>query len=308
MTLDNTLVNVEVILVSSFTANGAGGNPAGVVFNADKLSSAQKLKVAKAVGYSETAFVSTDEEADFEVSFFTTTEEVDFCGHATLAVFSTLYHKGIVTAGTYVQRTKAGILPVVVKADGKVIMEQQLPQKLDCFLSQGLLYKELSDLIGINTDILESTQLPIEVISTGLPDVIIPVPYGYLDLLTPDNELISTFCKKHNVIGFHVFELCETSINSSSNRSDETNITASCRNFAPLFGINEESATGSASGALACYLSKHLTLGNDYVFEQGRAMNCPSTITASVELDNGIISKVKVGGFANNIGTLAVYL
>lgn len=295
------LVNVEVILVSSFTANGAGGNPAGVVFNADKLSSAQKLKVAKAVGYSETAFVSRDEEVDYEVSFFTTTEEVDFCGHATLAVFSTLYHKGIVTAGTYVQRTKAGILPVVVQGDGKVIMEQQLPQKLGCFS-----YKELSNLIGINTNILESSQLPIEVISTGLPDVIIPVPYGHLDLLTPDDKLISVFCKKHNVIGFHVFELCEASLSNSNSSNTQTNITASCRNFAPLFGITEESATGSASGALACYLSEHLTLGNDYVFEQGRAMNCKSIITASVELDNGIVSKVKVGGFANDIGTLVV--
>jgi hypothetical protein len=55
-----------------------------------------------------------------------------------------------------------------------------------------------------------------------------------------------------------------------------------------------------------CYLSEHLTLGNDYVFEQGRAMNCKSIITASVELDNGIVSKVKVGGFANDIGTLVV--
>ncbi|WP_299268687.1 PhzF family phenazine biosynthesis protein [uncultured Psychrosphaera sp.] len=296
------LVNVEVILVSSFTANGAGGNPAGVVFNADELSSEQKLKIAQTVGYSETAFVSRDEKVDFEVSFFTTTEEVDFCGHATLAVFASLYQKGIVTVGSYVQRTKAGILPVVVESDGKVVMEQQLPQKLDCFLSQGLLYKELSDLIGINSKVLESTQLPIEVISTGLPDVIIPVPYGYLDLLAPDDELISAFCKKHNVIGFHVFELCKASPSSNT----QTNITASCRNFAPLFGITEESATGSASGALACYLSEHLTLGNDYVFEQGRAMNCQSIITASVELDNGIVSKVKVGGFANDIGTLVV--
>ncbi|QUM84047.1 MULTISPECIES: PhzF family phenazine biosynthesis protein [unclassified Moritella] len=46
----------------------SGGNPAGVVLNADKLSDAQKLKVAQAVGYSETAFVSND-EVDFEVSF-----------------------------------------------------------------------------------------------------------------------------------------------------------------------------------------------------------------------------------------------
>ncbi len=108
------LMNIEVTLVSSFTPDGKGGNPAGVVLNADQLSDAQKLKIAQAVGYSETAFVSSDDEADYEISFFTTTGEVDFCGHATLATFSTMYQKGILTAGSYVQRTKAGMLSVRV--------------------------------------------------------------------------------------------------------------------------------------------------------------------------------------------------
>lgn len=62
-------MNIEVNLVSSFTVNGKGGNPAGVVLNSDKLSDAQKLKISQAVGYSETAFVSSDDEADYEVSF-----------------------------------------------------------------------------------------------------------------------------------------------------------------------------------------------------------------------------------------------
>jgi len=264
-------VNIEVTLVNSFTA--------------------QKLKISQAVGYSETAFVSSDDEADYEVSFFTTAGEVDFCGHATLATFSTLFQKGMLTAGSYVQRTKVGILPVAIEPNGKVIMEQQLPKKLDFFS-----YQEISTVIGIKSSILESTNLPIEVISTGLPDVIIPVPNGYLDLIKPDDELIANFCEKHKVVGFHVFELC----------GPESKLTASCRNFAPLFGISEESATGSSSGALACYLTEYLALGSDYIFEQGRAMDCTSLITASVKSDNSTVMSVNVGGFSSIIGTVVI--
>ena len=285
-------MDIEVALVSAFTVNGKGGNLAGVVFNADNLSDAEKLKIAQAVGYSETAFVASDNEADFAVSFFTTTAEVDFCGHATLATFSTMYQKGMLTAGSYVQRTKAGMLSVTIESNGKVVMEQQLPEKIASFSSQ-----QIAHVIGLESNILESTHLPIEAISTGLADVIIPVPRGYLDTLVPDDERIADFCKQHNLVGFHVFELCEL----------QSKHTASCRNFAPLFGISEESATGSSCGALACYLSEHLTeLGSEYVFEQGRAMNCISVITASVESDNSIIRSVKVGGFANSIGTVLI--
>jgi len=284
-------VNIEVNLVSSFTVNGKGGNPAGVVLNADQLSDSQKLKIAQEVGYSETAFVSSDEDADFEVSFFTTTEEVDFCGHATLATFSTLFEKQILIPGSYVQKTKAGMLSVHIEPNGKVVMGQQLPQKLNCFS-----YQEIAEVLGLESKVLESTMLPIEVISTGLPDVIIPVPKGYLDLIEPDDELIAVFCKKHKVVGFHVFELYES----------ENKLTASCRNFAPLFGISEESATGSSSGALACYLTEHLALDGDYVFEQGRAMNCTSIITAEVSSNDSRITDVKVGGFATSIGTVLI--
>ncbi len=52
-------------------------------------------------------------------------------------------------------------------------------------------------------------------------------------------KLIAALSHKFDTIGFHVFEL-----------SHDQNITAHCRNFAPRYGINEESATGSSSGAL----------------------------------------------------------
>ncbi len=284
-------MDIEVLLVNSFTASGKGGNPAGVVLNADKLSDAQKLKVAQAVGYSETAFVSNDDEVDFDVSFFTTTNEVDFCGHATLATFSIMYQMGILATGDYVQRTKAGVLPVIIDSEGLVTMNLQLPVKLG-----GFSYQEISPVIGIDSEVLASTTLPIEVISTGLADLIIPVPAGQLDLIKPNDLAITDFCQKHDIVGFHVFELC----------TSESPFTASCRNFAPLFGIPEESATGSASGALACYLAEHLPLANDYIFEQGRAMNCASIITAFVGFQDAKITSVKVGGVANKIGSMNV--
>lgn len=279
---------IDVFLVNSFTKNGAGGNPAGVVLHADSLSDQEKLKIAQAVGYSETAFVSQDNKADFEVSFFTTTDEVDFCGHATLAAFSIMQQEGMITEGQYLQRTKAGLLAVTIEANGHIVMEQKLPEYLGV-----LSYEVISELIGLDAELLASTQLPIEIISTGLPDIIVPVPSGYLDKILVNELLASDYCKKHDVIGIHAFELCE----------NNTQLTASCRNFAPLLGIPEESATGSASGALACYLTKHLKGNlNKFTFEQGRAMGCTSKITALVESNEQGVINVKVGGFACKAG------
>lgn len=233
---------IEVHLVNAFTAFEKGGNPAGVVLNADSLSVEEKLKVAQAVGYSETAFVSKDEHADVALSFFTVTGEVDFCGHATLAAFSLMFKKGILQAGDYTQRTKAGMLGVSITDEGNVVMGQKSPEFI-----QRLTYEGISELIGIAPDILASTHLPIEVVSTGLPDIIVAVPPGYLSKIDLNVDKTTEFCQQHNAVGIHAFELCEPS----------SNLTASCRNFAPLLGITEESATGSASGALACYLAKH---------------------------------------------------
>ncbi|WP_269519659.1 PhzF family phenazine biosynthesis protein [Alteromonas sp. BMJM2] len=315
---------IEVHLVNAFTAFDEGGNPAGVVLNADSLCIEEKLKVAQAVGYSETAFVSKDEYADVALSFFTVTGEVDFCGHATLAAFSLMFKKGILPAGDYTQRTKAGMLGVSITGEGNVVMGQKSPE-----FTQRLTYEEVSELIGIAPDILASTHLPIEVVSTGLPDIIVALPTGYLSKISLNKDKTTEFCRQHNAVGIHAFELSESS----------SNLTASCRNFAPLLGIAEESATGSASGALACYLAKYcigdigikkngstasssencskhrrtLTKKNstfNFVFEQGRAMGCVSRILATVAIKDSKNTQweVSVAGLASTIGKKAIVL
>ncbi|WP_022940021.1 PhzF family phenazine biosynthesis protein [Psychromonas hadalis] len=277
---------MEMILhtISAFTDHGHGGNLAGVVLNADKLSDKQKQQIAKQAGYSETAFVCSDPQVDFSVSFFTPTAEVDFCGHATLALFYLLFEQRIVGIGDYQQRTKAGILSVTLKADGGVIMQQILPKTLARFSSE-----QIAPLLNLKPEKLINT-LPIEVLSTGLADLFIPIPLGLLDTIKPNLPLIKKFCFEKNIIGLHLFEL----------NAETEKVSASCRNFAPLVGIDEESATGSACGALACYLYQHLKIENS-LFQQGRSMRRSSLLSASVAITDSKISNVKVGGFAKLI-------
>jgi len=285
-------MEILVHCINSFTHNGAGGNPAGVVLNADELTATQMQLVASNVGFSETAFVSKGTDCDFTVRFFTPNEEVDFCGHATLATFSLMYNQNVIEDKRYTQQTKAGQLNVSILSDGTVTMQQTLPKYLGTIDSG-----EVANILNIDVDTFKQTNLPCEIISTGLPDVIVPIPYGHLDKIEPNDEDIATFSQKYNVIGLHLFELSDES----------SNITASCRNFAPLFGIPEESATGSASGALACYLTQYnVTPTRIYNFEQGKTMSSPSRLLAKITETEHEITQVEVSGKARLFETRTV--
>ena len=87
---------VIIKIVYAFSISGVGGNPAGVVLNADNLSIEEKQRIAGYVGLSEIAFVSKSNQADFKLDFFTPTRQIAHCGHATIATFSYLKKKGFV--------------------------------------------------------------------------------------------------------------------------------------------------------------------------------------------------------------------
>ena len=111
------------------------------------------------------------------------------------------------------------------------------------------------------------------------------------DHLKTNSEKMSAINKQTNTICYHVFTL-ETKFGS----------TAHCINFAPLYGIPEESATGTSNGALSCYLFKHGKISNSQlsrlVFEHGYSMNKPSEIIAKLVASDDRIKEVKVGGKA----------
>ena len=281
-------MKINYYQLNSFAKSSSGGNPAAIVLNSDNLSEDIMQKIAKTINFSETAFVSNSNYANFKVRFFTPNEEVDLCGHATIGTFSILLSNKIITPGLYNQETKAGILDVEVKSDSSIMMNQSLP----IFYEEIPKY-EIANSFNISVDDIED-DIPIQIVSTGLRDIIIPIKnLSILTSIKPNFKKIIDISKKYNVVGYHAFSL--ESIHNS---------TAHCRNFAPLYDILEESATGTSNGALACYLYKYEKINNTQInnlkFEQGYCMEKPSEIKVSLVTEDKNILQVKVGG--NTLG------
>ena len=267
--------------LSAFPKTEFGGNKAGVFVNADHLSEQEMQKIAREVGFSETAFVLKSEIADFKVRFFTPTNEVDLCGHATIATFNLLRDQGMVDVGIYSQETKAGILNLRIEKD-LVYMQQPAPK-----FDREIDYKELKHCFK-NHHIWDE-RFPIQIVSTGMREIFFPIKdIETLNQLKPNFEEIIEMSIEYNVIGIHAFAIDET-------------VDAYGRNFAPIVGIKEESATGTSSGALSCYLFKYNQKKESYILRQGYTMNLPSEIYTELVIENGKIQDVWVGGTATII-------
>lgn len=287
-------MKIKAFTLNSFAKSIEGGNPAGVVLNADALSENDMKKIAGIIGFSETAFVMKSDLADFKVRFFTPNEEVDLCGHATIATFYALSSLGYIKPGKYSQETKAGILNVKVNEDLSIMMEQNTPSYYEIIDK-----KEIADSLNITTDEMLD-ELPVQIVSTGLRDVLVPVKnMEILNSINPDFKKVAEISSKYNTIGYHIFTL--ESLNGS---------TAHCRNLAPLYGIPEESATGTSNGALSCYLFKYGKINGDHAgyiaIEQGYSMKKPSEIMVSLTTAEKEITHVKVGGKALNLSEIQV--
>lgn len=262
--------------LTSFPKTSFGGNKAGVYLNADKLTENEMQSIAKEVGYSETAFVMKSDKADFKVRFFTPESEVDLCGHATIAAFNLLRDLKVISKGLYTQETRAGLLSLDVKED-KVFMQQPAPYFGD------LISKE--DLMKCFESLILDDRFKPQVLSTGIKEIFVAVKsVEILNGLQPLFEEMIKLAKKYSTIGIHAFAIENNQVYG--------------RNFAPVVGISEESATGTSNGALACYLNKYFDHKNNYILRQGYSMNQPSEIIVNLDIENNQINKVWVGGNA----------
>lgn len=263
-------------IVDAFTNRPFGGNPAGVVllgqdgaFPSDELM----LHIAAELRYSETAFVRQDGPAEFTVRYFTPRAEVDLCGHATIATFGTLAHEGIVTDGTLcVNHTLAGNLQVL--AGNRVMMQMAQPMVIDKNIDTERLHR-----IMAGEQVARWPDLPIEIVSTGLPDIIMPVAdVDDLQALRPDMDALAQLSQQLEVTGVHAVALTTDGF------------TGHVRNFGPLYGVPEESATGTANAALTHWLQRRgqVRLGEECRFVQGEAMGRPSVVATSLRPDGTI--------------------
>jgi PhzF family phenazine biosynthesis protein len=280
----NNIQKIEVQIINAFVDNNKGGNPAGVVLNADNLTNDQKLKVATKVGLSETAFVSKSKIAAFKLDFFSPTKQIAHCGHATIATFSYLSQMGLIENLFSSKETIDGTREILIQGD-LAFMEQKPPSYIEVKDHKD---KILNSLGLTENDLL--TNAPILIVNTGNPFAIIPVTNdGILKNIIPNFDLITQVSEELNLTGFYVF----------CNQTDDTARDVNTRMFAPRYGIEEEAGTGMAGGSLACYLFDILGLKKDHILiQQGWFMNppSPSLIIVDLSLDNGKITKIMAGG------------
>lgn len=267
---------IEVFVASAFCKDNNGGNKAGVVLYRNDLTEAEKKKIAKELGYAETAFINYSDKADFKIEYFTPAEEVPLCGHATIASFGVLKYLNKLSKNNYKIETKSGVLEISIEND-EIFMEQNIPT-----FYEEINYEEIKDCFNIDCI---NKDYPIQIVSTGLKDILVPIKDEVLlNKLIPNYEKITAISKKYNVVGTHLYTF------------DNDRII--CRNFAPLYDVDEESATGTSNCALAGLLFMKLGLKkHQYTFEQGHSLNSPSLIKVKIiSSDNKKIDKIVVGG------------
>lgn len=280
---------MKVYTVNSFIKNQSGGNPAGVVLLDDAPISTQMMQsIAKKVGLSETAFVFPKVENYFPIRFFTPVEEVPLCGHATLAAFYTLNKFKNLTVDTVFQKTGAGLLAIkgeLTSQGLKLVMEQSTPIQRNLHTT---VLDELIPIMGLKPTPELYQKLPVQIWSTGLEDILLPVKDRQtLNHMDVDFEALSSLSKSLNVVGVHAFTIEKEQVYA--------------RNFAPLYGIDEESATGTSNGALIAYLHQHVYPNINFIEKeiiQGESMNATSAIIAQSFVDNQH-QHIWVGGYCH---------
>lgn len=296
---------VPVQIVNAFVKNGQGGNPAGVVLDADQYSDAQKLLIAQKVGLSETAFVSKSETCGIKLDFFTPTKRIAHCGHATIATFSYLAALERFGDGETSKETVDGPRKIILD-HGMAYMEQLAPTYTPAskWVDQGVTLCDVLKSLAITSDDLDDRARPV-LVNTGNNFIVIAVKdQATLANITPDQDAINAISEKLDLIGYYIFT-------TETGDAGDAGIDATTRMFAPRYGITEEAATGMAAGPLACVLHDLLDIKKDsFLIAQGEFMPepSPSQIKVTLELKDDRITGLLAGGQGKVMKNLEIAL
>ncbi|MFQ6057915.1 MAG: PhzF family phenazine biosynthesis protein [Anaerolineae bacterium] len=290
---------VRFVQVDVFSDSPFGGNPVVVVPQAQGISEEQMQTIARGL-FVETAFVlpPTDPQADFRVRFFTPTTKVPFSGHPTLGVAYVLAEEGLLELQAPVTRVheemEIGVLPIDLFVEGEAIAKVVMTEKSPTFHGSLEEVAELAAALSVEEEEITATGLPPQMVSTGLPALMVPLRslavVQNLGCETPlDVPRLNAICEELGAKAVMVFTF-ETLERSS---------TVHVRLFAPLLGVEEDPATGSASGALGAYLVQHQAIPVQPLVkictEQGFEIGRPCTVHVEVDTTGERLG-IRVGG------------
>ena len=274
------MITVNFKKIDAFTKGISSGNPAGYVFldQDESLSEKAMQKMASELkGYvNEVGYVKRLGD-EFELKFYSSECEVEFCGHATIAIMydllsSTIDLRSKQQVFIHVNAGKLSVFNYIDDEDAVYIMAPP-PELLECHLE----LSEIAEILKTDKSDLDDSH-SVKLINGGLRTLLVPIRSlsGCLNIL-PDQEALRLFCLHNEIDIVHVFTK-ETQTPDCEYRT---------RVFAPKYGYLEDPATGSGNSAFGYYLIDQGLWHGKMTIEQGPDRFNPNFIKLKRYTKNG---------------------
>ena len=289
------------IQVDVFTDRPFGGNPLAVFPEAEGLNDREMQQLALEMNLSETTFVlpPLDPAANFRVRIFTPAKELPFAGHPVVGTHWVLAYLGRVPLEEPVTKVSfelgVGVLPAELHVADREVERVVMTQGRPTFHATVVDLTDLAEGLGVPPGAVLETGLPAQVVSTGVPQMMVPLrSLEEVQALDPSQFNVSALTRACEAAGTDcVLVFCL--------ETEQAKAVVHVRMFAPMLGIPEDPATGSANGALGAYLVHHqavpVTEPTTFVLsEQGSEMGRPSKLFIEVDSVGEEITTVRVGG------------
>jgi trans-2,3-dihydro-3-hydroxyanthranilate isomerase len=257
-----------------------GGNQLATFWDASQnkgISTEMMQGMALEMNFSESTFLEkpTTKGCLSKIRIFTPGSELRFAGHPTLGTAFVIRHKRLVDDSKSNVMVELGIGPIRVdyQPGNNVRMAQPSPSFMEVVKDTA----PIAEAIGLDADAI-SEQHPTQVVSTGIPFLIVPIKsLSLVKAAVPHPQRIVKNLKHLSSSDILIF--------STETVHSDNNVHA--RMFAPDVGVLEDPATGSAAGPLGAYLEKNNILknhefGESIVIEQGYEIRRPSRLTVTV--------------------------
>lgn len=279
--------------IDAFATEKSDGNPAGyILMNSLKdISENEMLQIAKELkGFvNEVGYVAKVGESEFDLRYYSSEREVDFCGHATIAIMYDLIKTDISIANipTLTINTNKGTLIVEnrLKISDSVFIMSPKPVIKETSINT----EELANKLGITRKNI-NYNLPISVINAGLSTLIVPITnLESILAISPNLEELKEYCFRQGVDIIEVF---------TSNVREKKNDYRT-RVFAPTFGYIEDPATGSGNSAFGYYLiNNNLWTTETLTIEQNGFIDNFNIVRLQKQIDGNNNQRVCFGGGA----------
>ncbi len=284
------MTSYNFCLVDVFAERRYAGNPLAVVTNAGSLSTEQMQQIAREINFSETTFILSPELRDggYDVRIFTPARELPFAGHPTLGTAFVLQQEVIRQPVPQITLNLAvGQIPVTIAPPSTqppiLWMQQPAPT-----FGATVTADAIAPVLGLDPSAIDP-RYPVQEVSTGVPFLMVPLQsLTALQQIRVHPDRLMTLVA--DLQAKEVFVFCPETRHPANHFS--------ARMFAPLMGIAEDPATGSANGCLAAYLVQHQVMGTDTIqvqVEQGYEMGRPSLLLLTAARSEATI-RVQVGG------------